>query len=113
METEVLTGATDTIRRLQPVLYVENDRDEKSSAVIGLIEALGYRAWWHFAPLFSAANFFGNPENVFERILSINLLCAPATRVFTVQGMAVDGPNDTWRAARDRMLAATASRSSP
>jgi FkbM family methyltransferase len=107
MEVEVLTGATETIRRLQPMLYVENDREQHSHAVISLTEALGYRAWWHFPPLFNPENFLGNAHNVFPRILSVNLLCAPAARAAIIRGgTPVEGPDDTWQAARQR--AATA-----
>jgi FkbM family methyltransferase len=110
METAVLGGAVETIRRLQPLLYVENDRAQNSRAVITLIQQLGYRAWWHLPSLFNPANFFGHAENVFGGIISINLLCAPVARGLTVtNGSAVDGPDDTWRAALERMRNAAAS----
>ena len=34
MELEVLRGAAQTIQRCKPALFVENDRDEKSAALI-------------------------------------------------------------------------------
>jgi hypothetical protein len=105
MEVEVLAGAGATIRRLQPLLYLENDREGASStALIASLEAFGYRAWWHFPPLFNPDNFFANATNVFPRVISINLLCAPAARPLTVRGaVAVTGCDDTWQAARQRM----------
>ena len=47
MEGDVVAGAEDTIRRCRPLLYVENDRKEKSQALIQQIAALGYRLYWH------------------------------------------------------------------
>ena len=43
MEADVLAGARETIQRLSPALYVENDRPDKSEALIALILDLGYR----------------------------------------------------------------------
>ncbi|MBV8166940.1 MAG: FkbM family methyltransferase [Alphaproteobacteria bacterium] len=104
MEIEVLAGAVETIRRLAPTLYVENDRDENSRSLIELIESLGYRAWWHLPPLYNPDNFFGNAENAFPRILSVNLLCVPPNSPHRiVNATAVEGPDDTWRAAAKRL----------
>ncbi|MBV8166110.1 MAG: FkbM family methyltransferase [Alphaproteobacteria bacterium] len=103
MELEVLTGARETIVRLQPVLYVENDRPQNATAVITEILALGYRAWWHFPALFNPDNFFGNRNDVFPNIQSENLLCMPAGRAPDVRGgIPVAGPDDSARAARLR-----------
>jgi FkbM family methyltransferase len=103
MEVEVLTGATATVRQLRPVLYVENDRAERSRALITMLGELRYRAWWHFAGLYNPANYFGNAENVFERVTSVNLLCFPQEWQMTVQnGIPVLGPDDDWESARRR-----------
>lgn len=98
MEAEVLTGAAQTIRRHRPVLYVENDREEKSEALIRLIFELGYRAWWHLPPLFNPANFRAHRENVFGSVVSLNLLCVPKDRPANIALREVTGPTDTWRA---------------
>ena len=97
MEQEVLSGAVDTIARLRPVMYVENDRKEKSPALITMLQSLGYKLWWHLPPLFNPENFAGNPDNVFGNIVSCNLLCIPAERDIQLpEVMAVRGPED-WR----------------
>jgi len=75
MELEVLKGAQKTIARFKPALYVENDRDEKSAALIEHLRSMGYDLYWHRPPLFNPRNFAGNSENVFEGIVSINMLC--------------------------------------
>jgi len=67
-------GAEQTIRRYRPVLYVENDREEKSAALIRQLLALDYRLYWHLPPLFEPRNYFGVTENVFGRIVSVNML---------------------------------------
>src|SRR5258708_5373095 len=103
MELEVLAGATVSIRRLRPMLYLENDRAERSRALILALDDLGYRAWWHFAGLFNPANYFGNPENVFPDMLSVNLLCFPREWDMTVtNGIPVLGPDADWESARRR-----------
>src|SRR5439155_9616126 len=62
MEIDVLRGATSLINRLRPVLYVENDRPEKSEALIDCIRSLGYRSYWHLPGDFNPENFFVNPQ---------------------------------------------------
>lgn len=85
MEGEVLKGARQTIQRFRPVLYVENDREEKSSAFIEQIQRLGYRLWEHTPPLFNPKNFARNRENLFSQIRSVNMLCLPQEIELTVK----------------------------
>lgn len=98
MEIDVLRGAARTIERLQPRLYVENDRREKSPALITHLTGLGYRCHWHFPRLFNRENFRGHAENVFGDIVSVNMLCLPPGDPLDVGGLRpVSGPNDDWR----------------
>ena len=52
MEGEVLAGAASTIARHRPVLYVENDRREKSAALIAQISLDGLPALLARSPAF-------------------------------------------------------------
>lgn len=98
MEREVLLGATQTIKNFRPVLYVENDRAEKSAALISLLFELGYKLFWHLPKLYNADNYFKNPNNIFGEIVSVNMLCVPAENQFEINGLReVSGPNDTWQ----------------
>ncbi|MHB1590858.1 MAG: FkbM family methyltransferase [Sulfuricella sp.] len=94
MEREVLLGARGTLARLRPFLYVECDRREKSADLIGLLMEMGYRLWWHLPPLYNPENFAGNKENVFDGLVSGNLLCAPADSAFECDFQPVTGPED-------------------
>ena len=99
-ELGVIQGASETIRRLRPFLFVENDRQEKSAALIEALFALGYRLWWHFAPLYSGKNFRGNADNVFGNIGSWNMICIPREMDYPVVGLpeitdAADWPMDS------------------
>ena len=42
-EAEVLRGATSTIAQQRPILYVENNKLEKSGELVALIRNMGYR----------------------------------------------------------------------
>jgi len=75
MESDVLAGATRAIQQHKPIIYLENDRVEKSKQLIELIWSLKYRAYWHFAPLFNPSNFYACQENLFPNLYSINMLC--------------------------------------
>ena len=77
MEAEVLRGASETIKRLRPMLYVENDRPDRSYALITLIRDMGYRLWWHIPPLYHPENFFEEKEDDYPNTSSFNMLCVP------------------------------------
>jgi FkbM family methyltransferase len=87
MERAVLAGARETIARCRPSLYFEADRRERNPGLIALAFELGYRLWWHAPPLFSPKNFAGNPNNVFGRIVSLNLLGVPRESNAVIQGL--------------------------
>jgi len=97
MEVNVVRGAVQTIQRLRPILYLENDRHEKSAELIELLLSLNYRIWWHLPTLFNPNNFFGNNENIFGNIVSLNLLCVPKEAATNIDGLReVLSPNDRW-----------------
>ena len=75
MEADVLRGGEQVLKQFKPVLYVENDRFDKSEALIRLIASFDYRLYWHFPPLFNPNNFFANMNNVFPTVVSANMLC--------------------------------------
>jgi hypothetical protein len=80
MEKLALQGSQQTIEKNKPILYVENDREEKSKDLIEYIKSLDYIVYKHLAPLFNPNNFFGDKENVFVNennalIVSSNLYC--------------------------------------
>jgi len=100
MEREALDGARRTINERRPFIYVENDRKEKSAALLTLLDTLGYAMYWHLPPLFNVNNFAGNAENIFPDIVSINLFCVPREASVTVNGFrSVSGPDDWWQNA--------------
>ena len=75
MELQVLRGAVGLIERFRPILYVENDKAEKSAELIRYIASLGYDLYWHRPPLFNPQNYLAHDENVFGDVLSHNMLC--------------------------------------
>jgi FkbM family methyltransferase len=87
MEQSVLEGAQRSLDRFKPVLYVENDRQEKSADLVRLLDQLGYLMYWHRPPLFNPNNFFNNPQNVFVNIISLNMLCFHHSVPHTLSGL--------------------------
>jgi FkbM family methyltransferase len=75
MEADVLRGSERLLKQFKPVLYVENDRFEKSEALMRLIASFDYRMYWHLPPLFNPDNFFANQENAYPDVVSANMLC--------------------------------------
>jgi FkbM family methyltransferase len=86
MESDVLRGGEQVLKKFKPILYVENDRIEKSEALIQLIAGFGYRMFWHLPPLFNPNNFFANSENCYPGIVSVNMLCLHRDFAMRVNG---------------------------
>jgi FkbM family methyltransferase len=76
-EPDILRGATSFIGRHRPLIYVENDRAPQQQEVISLIDAMGYRQYWHAPLMFNPDNANGVKENIFGNIASLNMLCIP------------------------------------
>jgi FkbM family methyltransferase len=87
MEQAVLAGAVETIAKFKPVLYVENDREAKSAALIRFIDELGYHMYWHRPLLFNPNNFAGCRENIFGPIISLNMLCCAKMMPQDIRGL--------------------------
>ncbi|WP_245636782.1 FkbM family methyltransferase [Azospirillum thiophilum] len=107
MEAQVLEGARALIARDRPVLYVENDRPDKSAALIRLLEELGYACYWYLPAFHNPANFAGRSEPIFGHGLiddgteihglgmGINLFCLPAEAGARISGLLpVAGPEE-------------------
>ncbi|MBW4579254.1 MAG: FkbM family methyltransferase [Tildeniella nuda ZEHNDER 1965/U140] len=87
MELQVLQGATETIQRCQPILYIENDRQDKATALIQYLVAIGYELYWHCPPIYNVDNFLQNPQNVFGNTISVNMLGLLPTHRLAIEGL--------------------------
>lgn len=78
-EEEVLKGAIETISKYRPIMYIEDDRQEKSISLRKYISELGYSIEESRPPLYRPNNFFGKRVNVWapNNILSFNIICKP------------------------------------
>jgi FkbM family methyltransferase len=97
MELEVIQGARTLINTHQPIIYVENDRKDKSPALIHSLFELGYRCYWHTPPYVRIPNFRGNTENKFSSTVAINMLCTPRSQEISVNAFReVKNADDWW-----------------
>jgi FkbM family methyltransferase len=87
MESEVIEGGSKAIKNFRPVIYVENDRQQKSRVLIDLIRGMGYRLWWHVPLLYNPDNYFANSENLYPHVGSFNMLCIHGTIAANFEGL--------------------------
>jgi FkbM family methyltransferase len=98
MESDVIAGAEQTIRRFLPVMYLENDRKDKSPDLIRQVFALGYRLYWHLPAMYNANNYFGSAENVFPGIVSANMLGIHSSISQNIENLReIKTPEDYWQ----------------
>lgn len=78
-ELQVLQGGTKTILRDKPIMYIEDDRSEKSWELREYIKQLGYSIEEHKPTLYREKNFFGLKKNIWtpHNFASHNLICIP------------------------------------
>ena len=104
MELQVLQGASEMIKACMPIVYLENDRPDKSKQLIELLNSFGYTCFWHTPALFNPNNYFKNKNDVFGDIGSINMLCVP--QGIKIQGLEEADPQvdwkDMWNTFQDR-----------
>lgn len=98
MEAEALRGAAATIARCRPILYLGNDREDRSAELIRLVQSHGYRLYWYLPRLYNENNFRADTENIFGDAMLVNMLCVP-TEVpqssLSVMREVID-PSDRW-----------------
>ena len=93
MEKEVLMGAVDTIKHEKPLLYVENDRQDKAKELVEYIYSLDYIPYWVITLVTR------NEKSPFFGQCSFNMLCVPPegrNRVIVEQLNKVDPENMSW-----------------
>ena len=96
MELDVVNGALNTLDKFRPILYLENDRDEKSEALIARLFSLCYRVYWHFPPYYNSNNYLRNPQNIYGNTISLNLICIPNEQSCEFP-MEITSTTDDWR----------------
>lgn len=86
-ELELIRGAGKTINSYRPYLYLENDRRDRSEELLAEIDGLNYDIYWHLVPMFRKENKASFEVNVFENLVSVNILCVPREKLITVKGL--------------------------
>ncbi len=97
-ELDVLRSAEMTIERFRPILYFENDvRGASANLLEFAMKTLGYRLYWHPAPVFSEDNYFGNRVNYWKgNLISLMILGIPSERSHTVSTLTEVRAKDDW-----------------
>ena len=65
MELPVLQGVAENLRKYRPILYVENDRAEKSQELVEWIKQQGYDLYWHKPTMYNPNNYEGREGKYF------------------------------------------------
>ncbi len=88
MEVEVLKGAEQLIDDA-PADHVSRERPDRTlgGTARQWSTRLEYDAYWHFPRVFNPDNFFGDAENIFGDVASVNILCVPKETKMPVNGL--------------------------
>ena len=89
MESEVIQGAAETIRLLEPVVYAECNSVAEGLKSLRLLKELGYEARLHVVDSFAPDNFFGAKENIFGRAREAALVGVPSHQIAHLDALAI------------------------
>ncbi|MEX0270975.1 tetratricopeptide repeat protein [Leptolyngbyaceae cyanobacterium UHCC 1019] len=87
MTLPVLRGASQTLQRCQPALYLVELAEPLDTAITEYLSSLGYDLYWHRPPLYSPHNFTQTSRNVFGNQSQSNMLGFQHTQNITVNGL--------------------------
>lgn len=77
-ELQVLRGASELINDCRPILYVEDDREDKRWDLRAYIKKLGYTIEEHNPSMYRENNYRGLKKNIWGiNYVSMNLICRP------------------------------------
>jgi FkbM family methyltransferase len=97
MELDLLKGATETLVKHHPVLYVANNQRSNSPDLIQWLLDRQYRLYWHLPPLYNPQNYFQDSMNVFAGIVSTNMLCVPTSLGGNIENFQeITSAHDHW-----------------
>lgn len=102
-ELDVLASGVATLRQYKPVIYFENDHQDRSAALIRFVQELGYRVFFHLAPIRRPENYYGNPENPWapDDFRSLMMLAIPDGSPIPPELREVRSADDWWDASED------------
>lgn len=97
-ELEVLRSGICLIDKYRPVLYFENDLQDKSKALLDFVLGRGYRVFFHVAPIFRPDNYYRNPLNAWapKNICSLMMLALPPGLEPPVGNLREVGNSEDW-----------------
>jgi FkbM family methyltransferase len=98
MDFEVLLGATETVARCRPHVYMEAKTGIATQQAIAWLQARNYACYWHFAMFFSPHNFRQVSENIFGNSGDINLLALPQELGVNTNLPRIASPQADWQA---------------
>lgn len=100
-ELEVLRSGIRIIDKYHPVLYFENDLQDKSKALLDFVLGRGYRIFFHLAPIFRPDNYCRNPLNAWapKNICSLMMLALPPGNEPPVGNLREVISSEDWWAA--------------
>ncbi len=86
-EDLVIAGATETLKRLSPVIYAECNAVENGLKTFEMMRELGYTVRLHVVDAFNQHNFLGREENIFGPAREAALVGVKGTHLAKVDQM--------------------------
>ena len=80
MESAVIDGARETIRRFRPILYSECNSVEGGARTLRALAGFDYTSYVHVVDAFNPDNFFGETDNFFGSAKELAILSIPTER---------------------------------
>ncbi len=81
MEKDVFEGANNTLKRLQPILFFEQNSENNFLVIQDTLLRLGYKCFWSVTKAFPKFNIRKNSQDIFAGNTETNILAIPDNMV--------------------------------
>jgi FkbM family methyltransferase len=102
METQVLLGARNLIRRCHPILYLENPCVKTSLPLINLVYELGYIPYWDIQATFNPDSFNKVDVDIAPGQYAINMIGVPFHRLRQPKTADSDDRNEVFVEGKEK-----------
>jgi len=106
MGVDIINGALETIKKFQPIIFLECNNAIEGIDLYRIFYALGYELFFFAFPVFNKNNYYNNKENIFRWATETCLICVEANKKAVVEQFNTFEPVKCEEALIEKIMSA-------
>ena len=94
-ELKILNASENLIKRLMPLIFIENNSKEAFNQIVEKLNSLGYECYWFCSSRFRTNNFYGSTWKIDG--FDVNMFCQPSETRLVHDLLPVSDFDDLFR----------------